>query len=166
MITSVMSSPLAKRYEVEKTICSARIGFAAALAIACLMLAGCSSRVTGPQRQVRDVGGMLIEVSVRPGLPQDSASAATSTGAQVGDDTLVITLHDEKSNAVIPDANVSAAPSTSLVGSQRAESGRSQGNGVYLVPIRFAVPDTYTILVTVDRPAKSETSAQFTITAN
>jgi len=133
--------------------------------LACLLAAGCSSKTAGPQEQTRDVGGMLVQVSVRPGLPQDESSAAPDAGAQVGDNTLIVTLHDDRSNAVIPDANVSAAPSTTLVDDQRAESGRSQGNGVYFVPIRFAVPDTYTVLVTVDRTGKSESSAQFAITA-
>jgi hypothetical protein len=137
-----------------------------AILTACFILAGCSSRVNGPQTQVRDVDGMLIQVSVRPGLPQDAGSTDPNAGAQVGDNTLTVTLQDDKTNAVIPDANVSAAPSTSLVDRQMAESGRSQGNGVYLVPIRFAVPDTYTVVVTVDRTAKFESEAQFTITAN
>ena len=137
-----------------------------ALLAACLIGSGCSDRVTGPQRQVRDEDGMLIAVSIRPGLPQDAGSASPDGGAQVGDDTLTVELHDDKTNAPIGDANVSAAPSNDLVGQQQAESGRAQGNGIYLVPIRFGVPDTYTILVTVDRTARSEASAQFQITAN
>jgi hypothetical protein len=98
---------------------------------------------------------------MRPGLPQDIGNDTQNGGAQVGDNTLIVELHDDKTNAPIPDANVSASASTSLVGDQRPESGRAQGNGVYYVPVRFGVPDTYTVTVTVDRTARQETTSQF-----
>jgi hypothetical protein len=141
-----------------------RIGIAALLLG--LVSFGCSPKVTGSQHQSREAGGVLVAVSVRPGLPQDSETAVNATGAQVGDNTLTVELRDDKTNAPIGDANVTAAPASDLVGQQRGESGRSQGNGIYLVPIRFGVPDKYTVIVTIDRPGRSETSAQFSITAN
>jgi hypothetical protein len=154
---STESKPSAVRQSTLIAVC---------IFLACVMASGCSSRVTGPQTQTRDVDGMLVQAAIRPGLPQDAAAAASGADAQTGDNTLTVTLRDDKTNAVIPDANVSAAPTNTLVGQQRTESGRSQGNGVYLVPIRFAVADTYTVLVTIDRTAKPESSAQFLFTAN
>jgi hypothetical protein len=126
---------------------------------------GCSGHATGDQHQVQDVDGMTIAVSARPGLPQDQGADDSSGAAQTGDNTLIVELRDDRSGAPIPDANLSAAPSTDLTGVQGAQSGRSQGNGVYFVPIRFAVPDTYQVTVLIDRTGHPESSAIFHITA-
>jgi hypothetical protein len=118
---------------------------------ATLIIAGCSDKVAGPQRQIQIVQGVTIAASIRPGLPQDSSSASTNDAAQTGDNTLIVQLNDATSNAPIPDANVTAAPSTDLINMQGTESGRSQGNGIYYIPIRFGVPDKYMVTVNVQR---------------
>ncbi len=133
-------------------------------ALCTLFVAGCSSQPTGPQRQVRDTDGMVVELSVRPGLPQDQGQSSAG-GAIAGDNTLIVKLSNDHNSAPITDANVSAAPSNTLVGSQRPESGRAQGNGVYFVPIRFGVPDTYAVTVTIDRTGRPEAEAHFKIMA-
>ncbi len=137
---------------------SAVLMFTAAALIAC----GCSRKTSGPQHQMRDVDGMIVQVSVRQGLPQD---ASGMPGAIAGDNTLIVTLTDDKTNVPI-NATVSAAASTTLVGEQRPESGRAQGNGVYFVPIRFGVPDTYDIDVSVQRTGMPQSDATFKITAD
>ena len=119
-----------------------------------LALAGCSSKVTGPQTQSATGQTVAITVSVRPGLPQDSGYATANASAQTGDNTLIVNIHDLNTNAPIADANVTAAPSSSLIDQQATESGRSQGNGVYWVPIRFGVPDDYKVEVDVQRPGQ------------
>ncbi len=114
-----------------------------------ISLSSCSSKVTGPQSQTQSVGGVDIKVSIRPGLPQDMGNAA-----ETGDNTLIVQLSDSNSNKPIPDANVTAAPKTSLITSQADQSGRSQGNGLYYVPIRFGVPDNYAVNLNVQRPGQ------------
>jgi hypothetical protein len=141
--------------------------FAAVSAILMIAVNGCSSKVAGPQKQVSVVNGIAIEASIRPGLPQDSGSDSPTDSAQTGDNTLVVQLRDSDNNDPITDANITAAPSTDLVGDQRAESGRAQGNGLYYVPIRFGVPDDYKVIVTVQRPGqKNPTTALFHFSVN
>ena len=147
---------------------TSRAQFVAAFALltGLLALGGCAKRPSAPQRQMREEDGMVVSLTARPGLPQDTGSATSGSGAQTGDNTLIVTLVDNRTGAPIPDANVSAYASTQLTGQQRAESGRAQGNGLYLIPIRFGVPDTYKVIVDVQRPGrKFPTTLQFDVTA-
>jgi len=129
----------------------------AAIAIGALLAifaaAGCSPKpeATGPQ--AADIGGLHIVLAADP------------SPVRVGDNTLIVTVIDSSTNKPVVDANVTVSTYNQLAGGGDQETGRSQGNGVYNVPIRLAIMDMYKTTVTIQRVGKPDVSAQFTLNA-
>lgn len=114
-----------------------------------LLLPGCSPkpRASGPVSQ--DSGGLRIVFATDP------------SPLRTGDDTLIVTLTDESTNRPVVDANVTITAFNQLVGGGDTETGRSQGNGVYNVPIKLPIADQYMATVTVQRLGKPDVSVKF-----
>lgn len=106
-----------------------------------LLLTGCKRTAPPPVapsvQTLGDVRAALTTVPIPP---------------HTGDDTLVITLTNPTTNQPIGDANltaltVSLAPHLPGV----PTTGRAQGNGLYDIPVRFAIASTYRVELTVQR---------------
>src|SRR5579862_995069 len=108
-----------------------RMRFPIALCIAIWALAalvsGCSNKLSpsGPVAQEKD--GLHIQLVTDP------------NPAQVGDNTLTVTVTDGNTNAPVVNANVTISAYNKLAGGGDQETGRSQGNGVYNVPIKLPI---------------------------
>ncbi|HEX5323621.1 MAG TPA: FixH family protein [Capsulimonadaceae bacterium] len=117
------------------------------------LLSGCSAKV-GPSSPVaQNAGGLHIQFATDPNPPR------------VGDNTLIVTLTDSKTNAPVVNANVTGAAYNKVAGGGDQETGRSQGNGVYNVPIKLPTPDQYTANITVEQIGKPDVSAKFPLSA-
>lgn len=116
--------------------CWRRIAGAAVL----LALAGCSPRATmPPQPASQTVSGLTVQMTT----PQTPHS---------GDNTLNLTLTDAATNMPVPDANVTCTPNMLAPrGTFEAVSGRSQGNGVYQVPVRLPIATRYELQFDITR---------------
>lgn len=93
-----------------------------------------------------------------------TATMTTSDSPHTGDDTVVITLHDSDSGIPIGDANVTGvaeAQSPRLPG--QSVTGRSQGNGVYDIPLNLPVISPYKIVVTAERPTHPTGTFTFSV---
>ena len=74
----------------------------------------------------------------------------------IGDNTLDLNLTDS-TGVGVPIANISATATTPLTGNTGAtESGRSQGNGSYRIPIHTPLTEKYTVTITIERTGKSD----------
>jgi hypothetical protein len=117
------------------------------------LISGCSNKLqpSGPAAQDKD--GLHIQLVTDP------------NPAQVGDNTLIVTVTDSGTNAPVVNANITINAYNKLAGGGDQETGRSQGNGVYNVPIKLPIADQYTATVTVQRTGQPDVSAQFPIAA-
>ena len=117
------------------------------------MLSGCSAKpgASGPVAQ--DSGDLHIVLATDP------------TPLRVGDDTLIVTITDQATNQPVVDANITVTAYNQLAGGGDTETGRSQGNGVYNVPIKLPIADQYMGTVTVQRLGKPDVSVKFPLDA-
>lgn len=128
-----------------------------ARAFACLAvtgaLAGCS-QTAAPKTLPRQTAG-------------DTAITLTSgAAAHTGDNTLSVTLADAATGALVGNANITATPemlSPRMAGA--STTGRSQGNGLYTIPIRLGVASRYSVALKIERPGKAAAEASFVIEA-
>jgi hypothetical protein len=114
-----------------------------------LCMTGCSPRpqATGPVAQ--DSGGLHVVLTTDP------------SPLRVGDNTLIVTLTGQATSAPVVDANVTVTAYNQLAGGGDTETGRSQGNGVYNVPVKLPISDQYTASVTVQRLGKPDVTVKF-----
>lgn len=116
-------------------------------------LVGCSHPAAPAAPASQTVGGLSITLSASP-------------PPHTGDNTLVVTLRDAATQAPIGNANVTATPemlSPRLPGTPT--SGRSQGNGVYNVPIRLGVATNYNVALHVERTGQPPADVSFPVEA-
>ena len=118
-----------------------------------LALAGCS-RSAAP--------------SVPLPLTAGSTTVTLTSGslAHTGDNTLTVTLADAATGAPVGNANITATPemlSPRLPGA--STTGRSQGNGLYTIPVRLGVASRYNIVLKIERPGKAAAEVSFPVEA-
>jgi hypothetical protein len=117
------------------------------------LLTGCSPKVAKVGTVAAISNGVRIELTASPDPPV------------AGDNTFVIRLADSTTGAPIVNANVTISAYNELAGGGDRESGRSQGDGSYNVPIKLGIPDTYKLNVQVQRPGHDDADTQFSITS-
>jgi hypothetical protein len=117
------------------------------------LLSGCSSEGTKVGVKAAESNGVRIEMTTSP------------DPMQAGDNVVMIHLTDMSSGQPVVDANVTISAFNELAGGGDRESGRSQGNGDYNVPIKLGIPDKYNLDIEVQRPGEQDSDATFTINA-
>ena len=116
-------------------------------------LAGCSRPSAPAAPASQTVGGLTITLTASP-------------PPHTGDNTFVVTIRDAATQAPVGNANVTATPemlSPRLPGTPT--SGRSQGNGVYNVPVRLGVATNYNVALHVERTGQPAADVSFPIEA-
>ncbi len=122
------------------------------LCLITLFLAGCSKPAPPP---VAHKGVGDLSVTLTAGSPP-----------HVGDNTFSVTLANSYTQAPIGNANITATPEMlSHTGTGSPSSGRSQGNGLYQVPIRLGVATRYDISLHIERPGSPPTDVSFPVEA-
>lgn len=118
-----------------------------------LSLPGCSPKpqATGPVAQ--DSGDLHIVLTTDP------------SPLRAGDNTLIVTVTNSATNQPVVDANITITAYNKLAGGGDTETGRSQGNGVYNVPIKLPLADQYMATVTVQRVGKPDATVKFPLDA-
>jgi hypothetical protein len=123
--------------------------------LALVLVSGCNRPAPTPAKpSAQTAGGMTITLTTLPSPPHS------------GDDTLVVTLNDAQTNMPVGNANVTAtatmlAPRTSGA----AVSGRSQGNGVYNVPVQLGIATRYEVKLHIERTGQPPVDVLFPIEA-
>lgn len=128
-----------------------------AWAFACLAvagaLAGCSHMAAPPAPPRQTAGDTVILLT-------------SGAAAHTGDNTLSVTLADAASGAPVGNANITATPemlSPRMAGA--STTGRSQGNGLYTIPVRLGVASRYKVVLKIERPGKAAAEASFVVEA-
>ena len=129
------------------------IAFCAAILALAALVPGCSDKLQPSGPVTHSAAGLNIQLATDPNPPQ------------VGDNTLIVTVTDATTNAPVVNANITISAYNKLAGGGDQETGRSQGNGVYNVPIKLPIADQYTATVTVQRSGKPDVGIQFPIAA-
>lgn len=160
-MTVLTPPPLKPRDEVEPPpLTVTRVAFAretlkrirlALVSVSTALLMGCSHNGPTPAAPVMQTIG-----DIRASL------ATVPTEPHTGDDTLVVTLTDPSTNTSIGDANltaqtVSLAPRLPGV----PTTGRAQGNGIYNIPVRFAIASSYRVELQVQRVGRPPVTFTF-----
>ena len=126
--------------------------FARCLLCSLLFAAGCS-KPAAPSAQHKTVGDLVISFTANP-------------PPHVGDNSFQVTVADAASSAPVGNANITVDPEMlSHPGTGTKTSGRSQGNGVYLLPVRLGIATRYDVSLHIERPGKPATDASFPIEA-
>ena len=105
-------------------------------------------------------------------LPPQTAGSTVVTlasggAAHTGDNTLVVTLADAATGTPVGNANITATPemlSPRLPGA--STTGRSQGNGLYTIPVRLGVASQFSIALKIERPGKAASEVSFPVEAS
>lgn len=117
-----------------------------------LLLAGCSHPAPAVTAH-KSVGNLAVSFTADP-------------PPHVGDNSFQVSVADAQSSAPIGNANITVDPQMlSQNGTGTKTSGRSQGNGVYLVPVRLGVATRYDISLHIERPGKPATDVSFPVEA-
>jgi hypothetical protein len=119
-----------------------------------LAICGCSPRASKVGTQVSDSNGVKIELTAYP----DPAIA--------GANTFYVHVTDDDTGQPVVNANVTISAYNELAGGGDRESGRSQGDGTYMVPIKLGIPDRYNLDVEVQRPGHDDSDTTFTVDAS
>ncbi len=122
------------------------------LCTAALLLAGCS-HPAAPAAAHKTIGDLAVSFLADP-------------PPHVGDNSFRVTVAEFPAQTLVGNANITADPqmlSHNATGSKT--SGRSQGNGVYLVPVRLGVATRYDIRLHIERPGHPPAEAAFPIEA-
>jgi len=118
-----------------------------------LLINGCSQKAQKVGDQVQDVDGLKIELTSDPDPPR------------TGVNNFYVRLTDDSSASPVVNANVTISAFNDLAGGGDRESGRSQGDGSYRVPITLGIPDDYKLDVEVQRPQHDDADVEFLVTA-
>ena len=122
------------------------------LIVMALLLAGCTHS-TAPTVSHKTVGNLTVTLTAA--LPPHA-----------GDNSFTVTLADSATYAPIGNANITANPEMlSQNGTGSPSSGRSQGNGLYLIPIRLGIATRYDIALHIERPGKPAADVSFPVEA-
>lgn len=109
----------------------------------------------------------LVPQSLPPQTAANTVVTLTSgPSAHTGDNTLTVTLADAATGAPVGNANITATPemlSPHLPGA--STTGRTQGNGLYTIPVRLGVASRYNIALKIERPGKAPAEALFPVEA-
>ena len=124
------------------------------LCAAALLLAGCSHPAP-PSAAVshKTVGDLAVTLTADP-------------PPHTGDNMFSVTLADSATQVPVGNANITANPemlSHPKTGSP--SSGRAQGNGLYLIPIRLGIATRYDINLHIERPGKPASDVSFPVEA-
>ncbi len=120
--------------------------------LAALLLAGCSQPVP-PAVAHKTIGDLAVTLTA-------------SSPPHVGDNTFSVTLADAVTHSPIGNANITANPEMlSHSGTGSPSSGRSQGNGLYQIPVRFGVATRYDISLHIERPGSPAAEVSFPVEA-
>lgn len=117
------------------------------------ILTGCGHPAAPAPPPSRTVSGLVVTLTA-------------GADAHVGDNTFSVTLMDSETRAPVGNANITAkpqmlAPQMPGVGT----SGRAQGNGLYLIPVRLAVATRYDLSLSVERPGRPAAQVSFPVEA-
>ena len=119
---------------------------------AALLLAGCSHPAP-PALARKTVGDLAVSLTADP-------------PPHTGDNMFSVTVADAATQAPVGNANITANPEMlSHSGTGSPSSGRAQGNGLYLVPVRLGVATRYDINLHIERPGKPAADISFPIDA-
>ena len=121
---------------------------------AALFLAGCS-KPAGPVVLHKIVGDLSVTFTADP-------------PPHVGDNSFRVTVADTASPVPAPvgNANITVDPEMlSHIGTGTKTSGRSQGNGMYALPVRLGIATRYAISLHIERPGKPAADVSFPIEA-
>lgn len=117
-----------------------------------LLLAGCSHPAPTVTAH-KIVGDLAVSFTADP-------------PPHVGDNTFRVTVADAETQALVGNANITADPQMlSQNGTGTKTSGRSQGNGAYLLPVRLGIATRYDISLHIERPGKPAADVSFPIEA-
>ena len=117
-----------------------------------LLLAGCSHPAP-PVTAHKTVGDLAVSFTADP-------------PPHVGDNTFRVAVADAVTQAPVGNANITADPQMlSQNGTGTKTSGRAQGNGVYLVPVRLGIATRYDISLHLERPGKPAADVSFPVEA-
>ena len=114
------------------------------------LLAGCSHPAPAVTAH-KTVGDLAVSFTADP-------------PPHVGDNTFRVTVADAQTP--VGNANITADPQMlSQNGTGTKTSGRSQGNGVYQIPVRLGIATRYDLSLHIERPGKPATDVSFPIEA-
>ena len=84
----------------------------------------------------------------------------------IGDNSFRVTVADAASALPVGNANITVDPEMlSHIGTGTKTSGRSQGNGVYSLPVRLGIATRYDISLHIERPGKPAADVSFPLEA-
>jgi hypothetical protein len=119
---------------------------------AALLLTGCSHPAP-PLASHKTVGDLAVTFAADP-------------PPHAGDNMFSVTLADAVTQAPVGNANITANPEMlSHTGTGSPSSGRAQGNGLYLVPVRLGIATRYDISLHIERPGKPVADVSFPVDA-
>jgi len=119
---------------------------------AVLLLAGCS-KPAAPVVLHKTVGDLSVTFTAAP-------------PPHIGDNSFRVTVTDTALPASVGNANITVDPEMlSHIGTGTKTSGRSQGNGAYLLPVRLGIATRYDISLHIERPGKPAADVSFPIEA-
>ena len=122
------------------------------LCAAALLLTGCS-KPQAPSPARKTVGDLAVTLTASP-------------PPHTGDNSFTVTLADAITLAPIGNANITANPEMlSHTGTGSLSSGRSEGNGLYMIPVRLGIATRYDISLHIERPGKPAADVSFPIEA-
>ncbi len=116
------------------------------------LLAGCSHPVL-PVQAHKTIGDLAVSFTADP-------------PPHVGDNSFKVTVADARTQAPVGTANITADPQMlSQIGTGTKTSGRSQGNGVYAIPVRLGIATRYDISLHIERPGRPAADVSFPVEA-
>ncbi len=116
------------------------------------VLAGCSHPAP-PVAAHKTIGDLAVSFTADP-------------PPHVGDNSFQVTVADARTQAPVGNANITADPQMlSQIGTGTKTSGRSQGNGVYSLPVRLGIATRYDISLHIERPIKPAADVSFPVEA-
>ncbi len=93
-----------------------------------------------------------------------AVSFTADPAPHVGDNNFRVTVADGQ--APVGNANITADPQMlSQNGTGTKTTGRSQGNGVYLIPVRLGIATRYDLSLHIERPGKPAADVSFPLEA-
>ena len=96
-----------------------------------------------------------------------SVTLTSTLTPHTGDNMLSVRVVDAKTHAPVGNANLTASPEMMAPRTPGAiTSGRAQGDGVYEIPVRLAIPSRYDIDVKIERPGQPTASVTFPVEAS
>lgn len=117
-----------------------------------LLLAGCSHPAPTVTAH-KTVGDLAVSFTADP-------------PPHVGDNSFRVSVADAETQAPVGNANITADPEMlSQSGTGTKTSGRSQGNGLYFIPVRLGVSTRYDITLHIERPGHPDADVSFPIEA-